>query len=202
MIDGPEDRVTPTAGRGSVAGKENDMGPADGIGGKGVDLQAAMLALESQRVDLLETQINGLTTAIQDGNNEIVKLNELADVLNTVRPSGTDPDDAEQWAQLSSDPGEVAELYKELDAAGATIPKIGDEAVEGDSVRYGWATQNIIDGWVEQLEGRIDSLNANQQLDMLRLQSLMSQRDEALERIAAQTRKMLDSPSSIPGNTR
>ena len=178
-----------------------------GIGGgitvgdiKGMDLESAMMAVQSKRADLLESQLKGQLDAIGNRNKEIAKLNGLIVTLNGLRPAGTDP---KAWGNLGKDKASGKQLYDQLKAAGVTIPDSGEDKVDeaGGAGIYD-ARRKTFDTWVEQIKGKIDAQNSSQQMDMLRMQSLTNKRNEAFELMTNFIKKMADSRSSVLGNMR
>ncbi|MFC4160058.1 hypothetical protein [Chitinimonas lacunae] len=164
------------------------------------DLETAMMMVQSERANLLETQIKDQLETIQKRNQDIAKLNELIGKLKAARPSGTDP---EAWGQLSPGNASAAEgIYNDVRAAGLTMPTGGDEVNNSGNNGIYDAKQKTFDVWVEQLKGKIDSLNSSQQMDMLRMQSLTNKRNEAFDLMTNFIKKMADSRSSILGNMR
>ena len=178
-----------------------------GIGGgitvgdiKGMDLESAMMAVQSKRADLLESQLKGQVDTIGNRNKEIAKLNGLIVTLKGLRPAGTDP---KAWGNLGKDKASGKQLYDQLKAAGVAIPDSGEDKVDeaGGAGIYD-ARQKTFDTWAEQLKGKIDAQNSSQQMDMLRMQSLTNKRNEAFELMTNFIKKMADSRSSVLGNMR
>jgi hypothetical protein len=167
---------------------------------KGMDLETAMMAIQAQRASLLEEQLKSQMDAIMKRNEEIAKLNTLVLELNKLRPAGTDP---EKFANLGATAVEGKALYARLQTAGVDIPASGPDKVDeaGGSGIYD-AKQKTFDQWVAQLKGQIDGINANQQMDMIRMQSLTNKRNEAFELMSNFIKKMADNRSSILGNMR
>jgi hypothetical protein len=173
-----------------------------GVGGgivvgdiKGLDLETAMMAIQSQRANLLEGQLKTQMEGLQQRNDEIGKLNTLLGDLKAKRPGGTDPD---KWGNLGANTADGRAMYARLQKAGITIPASVDEPGTGI---YD-AQQKTFDTWAEQLKGKIDSLNSSQQMDMLRMQSLTNKRNEAFDLMTNFIKKMADSRSSVLGNMR
>jgi hypothetical protein len=175
-----------------------------GLGGvavgniQGLDLETAMMAVQSQRANLLESQVRGQLDAISTRNSDISKLNELLGELKRLRPAGTDP---EKWGNLGADAKAGRDMYARLQAAGVTFPSGGDKVDEPGSGIYD-ARQKTFDTWTGQIKGKIDSLNSSQQMDMLRMQSLTNKRNEAFDLMTNFIKKMADSRSSVLGNMR
>ena len=168
----------------------------------GLDLETAMMAIQSQRANLLEGQLKTQLDEIQKRNESIAELNKLIGDLKALRPGGTEPD---KWANLGDTQQSARDMYARLEKAGVNIPKTGDDRVDEtnttDNNKYD-AKQSTFDKWAEELKGKIDSLNSSQQMDMLRMQSLTNKRNEAFDLMTNFIKKMQDSRSSILGNMR
>ncbi|WP_028551990.1 hypothetical protein [Paenibacillus sp. UNC451MF] len=144
-----------------------------------VDLETALMSIQSQRTELLDSQLKTQMETIQNRNNEIAKLNEILSKLKSNRP------------QKSGDSVTLdADLQKKLTENGVQVPSANK-----------W-TQADIDRASETLRGKIDSLNSSQQMDMLRMQSLTNKRNEAFDTMTNFIKKMADQRSSIIGNMR
>jgi len=167
----------------------------------GLDLESAMMLVQSNRANLLETQLKNQISAVQDRNNQIAQLNQLINDLRIQRASGTD---TEAWSKLGSDAASGAAMYERLKGAGVTMPT-GNDTVNGSTTDNGNiydAKQKTVDTWIEQLKGKIDSLNSTQQMDMIRLQSLTNKRNEAFEIMTNTIEKIQKTNDSIVGNIR
>jgi len=64
------------------------------------------------------------------------------------------------------------------------------------------AKQAELDGQLQTVQNQINTLNNSQQMDMLRMQSMNSKRNEAFDAMTNFVKKMQDSRSSILGNLR
>lgn len=144
-----------------------------------VDLETALMAVQSERAKLLDEQLKSQLEAVQNRNNEIAKLNEILNKLKSSRP------------QKSGDTVTLdADLQKKLTESGIAVPSSNK-----------W-TQADVDRALESLRGKIDALSNSQQMDMLRLQSLTNKRNEAFDTMTNFIKKMADQRSSIIGNMR
>jgi hypothetical protein len=176
------------------------MSSIGGVGGvaplniKGMDLETAMMAVQSQRAELLETQLKTQLDTIAGRNNEITKLNQLLSDLKNLRPSGTDPD---KWQNLGANKAAGQAMYARLQEAGMNL-----DGVDEPGTGIYDAQQKKFDVWAEGIKGKIDSLNSSQQMDMLRMQSLTNKRNEAFDLMTNFIKKMADSRSSVLGNMR
>lgn len=184
----------PVAAGSSVGG----IGPVTVRDLKGLDLETAMLLVQSQRAELLEGQLKGQLDAISQRNKDIAALNALLGDLKKLRPSGTDP---EKWGNLGANAAEGRATHARLKAAGLSFPAGADEVNEPGTGIYD-AKQKTFDAWAEQIKGKIDAFNSSQQMDMLRMQSLTNKRNEAFDLMTNFIKKMADSRSSVLGNMR
>ncbi len=64
------------------------------------------------------------------------------------------------------------------------------------------AKQAELDGQLQTVQNQINTLSNSQQMDMLRIQSMNSKRNEAFDAMTNFVKKMQDSRSSILGNIR
>ncbi|MDM5234092.1 hypothetical protein [Lysinibacillus pakistanensis] len=64
------------------------------------------------------------------------------------------------------------------------------------------AKQAELDGQLQTVQNQINTLSNSQQMDMLRMQSMNSKRNEAFDAMTNFVKKMQDSRSSILGNIR
>lgn len=159
-------------------------GTAQSVGGtrisqvdlQGMDLETAMMMVQSERAKLLEEQLKTQIAEVQNRNEQISKLNNLLSQLNAQRPAGTDPTKAVTRASLG-------DLAKEFSGTGDV-------------------KQADFDTRIAQIKGQIDALGNSQQMDMLRLQSMTNKRNEAFEVMTNFVKKMQESRSAIIGNMR
>ncbi len=222
-----------------------------------MDLETALMMVQSQRAQLLEDNLREQLKSVNDRNNQMAKLNES---INTLNATNTDlksenveltgkiaelkdlqdrlaaskhPKD-DGWYGLSWGQGDDKDLsHKTLEQvkdAGLTIPA-GDDAprdIDGNGTMD--AKGRVVQGWVDELAGKISALEAKvqanertiasneqlvadhktevdalgntQQMEMLRLQSLTSKRNEAFDTMTNFIKKMQDNRSAIIGNMR
>ena len=159
---------------------------------KNMDIETLLMMVQSQRASLLENQLAGQINEIKARNDEISKLNNAVAVLQKVHGYFNDKGNLKKEYYGSA-------LEKEqvaaLDAAG--IPGGWGNAAGG-----GPHNKSKLEGFINQLKGKIDSLNNSSQMDMLRLQSMTNKRNEAFDVMSNFIKKMQDSRSSIIGNMR
>ncbi|MCS7463867.1 hypothetical protein N0M98_27550 [Paenibacillus doosanensis] len=143
-----------------------------------MDLETALMQVQSQRADLLDQQLKQQMEEVQKRNELIMKMNDMLSELRSLRP------------QKAGDTAAVpAGLKSKLAEASITV--------SGDKL-----TQAEFDALLDKLRSSIDSASNSQQMDMLRLQSLTNKRNEAFDTMSNFIKKMQDSRSSIIGNMR
>lgn len=160
------------------------------------DIEVVLMALESQRTNLLDDQLRAQMGTIKSRNDQIAVVNALLGKLASVRPSGSD---VEKWANLGSTREEGRAVYNALRDQGVEMPTGGDEINEPGTGIYD-AKQKTIDVWVEQLKRKLDSLNSTQQMDMVQLQSVSNKRGEAFDLLTNFLKKFNDAHSSVVRN--
>lgn len=153
------------------------LNPVAGVDIRGMDLETAMMAVQSNRAKLLEDQLKEQVAAVQARNDQAAKLNAVLAALQAMIESFED--------SKTKTLGKFAEDDKRVLAAGLKLDK---NAKVSDVIK--------------QLKEMIDSLSNSQQMDMLRLQSLSNKRNEAFEIMTNFIKKMKDSRTSIVGNMR
>ncbi len=165
---------------------QNSVGSVNGVGGvtqvniQGMDLETALMAVQSSRASMLENQLKDQIESVQAKNETISKLNQLLGIINEELgklPSGTEANAA---VNLADDKGAM------FTAMSMAIPQ----------------TKGELESLLGQIKSQIDSASNSQQMDMLRLQSLSNKRNEAFDVMTNFVKKMEDSRNSIIGNMR
>ncbi len=184
---------------------------------KGMDLETAMMAVQSSRANLLETQLKDQIAAVQAKNDQIAKLNQLVGTLNTavtLFPANVKAD-----TRIDQNPDFSKNNYaleREVNSAALaagfklgfpTDVADGGGLTKDDKVRLpgglrGNVTKAKLDGVIQQIKSQIDSASNSQQMDMLRLQSLSNKRNEAFEVMTNFIKKMQENRAAIIGNMR
>jgi len=167
-----------------------------------MDLETAMMAVQSSRANQLENQLKDQISAVQAKNEQVSQLNGLLSQVNTM-VARFDPS-ATATSKLGSTSGGVGVKESERLALGAALKsagfKISVDTTESGSLYK--VPKSEWDALVVNIKGSIDSLSNTQQMDMLRLQSLSNKRNEAFDVMSNFIKKMQDSRSSILGNMR
>lgn len=147
-----------------------------------MDLETALMAVQGQRASILEGQLKDQIQDVNDRNASIAKANSA---LSEIRSA---------LAKIDKDTGSfnVNSLSKDtID----TLKALGIDTKGAD-------TKAKASPLMEEIKGKIDEQSNNQQMDMLRLQSLSNKRNEAFDMMTNFIKKMNDSRSSVLANMR
>ncbi len=87
---------------------------------EGMDLETAMMAVQSQRASLLETQLKDQIASVQAKNQQISKLNELMGQLN--KAAASMPSDAKAGDKVKLSAAARADIITAATQAGVTLP--------------------------------------------------------------------------------
>lgn len=145
-----------------------------------MDIETALMAVQQQRTQLLDTQLNNQIQNVQKRNEEIAKKNDTMAEIN-----GALAGESVNGQYLIPD-----DLAAKLAAEGIA-----------DASKKEYTAEELIQA-TEKLKGSIDNLSNSQQMDMLQLQSMTNKRNEAFDVMSNFIKKMEDSRSSIIGNMR
>ena len=191
----------------------NGAGAVTTLNIQGMDLETALLAVQSQRANLLEDQLKGQIEAVQKKNAQIAQLNTAMAALNGVK--GLYGGESKATTKMSDTQNKkngnntLEKVQQAQNNANNALKAAGYEGgmTELGTSKYGTnvqgdTTMGQVDAAIQQLKAQIDSLSNSQQMDMLRLQSLSNKRNEAFETMTNFIKKMQDSRSSIIGNMR
>lgn len=188
-----------------------EIGAVNSINLQGMDLETALLAVQSSRANLLETQLKDQINEVQNRNAQIANLNNMVSALNgLVAQYGSGSDDATKigdgkgisgWDKnevLSTDSDKAGTLGYLAKQAGLDLATLG--ILKDGSFKD--VKKGELNAAIQTLKGQIDALGNSQQMDMLRLQSLSNKRNEAFDTMTNFIKKMQDSRSAIIGNMR
>jgi hypothetical protein len=206
--------MTTSGGVGGV-----NVGGITSIDISNMDLETALMAVQSQRTQLLDQQIQVQIKEVQARNDKIAALNNVLSALNKAtaqfksdaKPTDTIPG----WNQDKINTVEVP-LNDAIKAAGlgdlgftSRTGQMSDPnkpggtvLITGPNVMAGGTTKAELDAAVSKVKGMIDSVGNSQQMDMLRLQSMTGKRNEAFDVMTNFVKKQQDSRSGIIGNMR
>ena len=171
----------------------NNIGAISPINLSGMDLESALMAVQSQRANLLESQLRDQIAGVQAKNEQIGKLNTT---LNSLQALLTIFSTTQKSIQLTAG-SNIDKLFQKLkvDAQSAGVDI-------GSLLKGNILNKADIEALQTRIRGQIDSGSNSQQMDMLRLQSLTNKRNEAFDVMTNFIKKMQDSRSSIIGTMR
>lgn len=171
-----------------------------------MDIDTAMMAVQTRRAELIETQLKDQMTVIQSRNQDIEMLNAALSEIRRRRPNETDKavyvnESGGVFAMPNDKLANGMEAFKDPNASTTNVNATGVLSC------YGIATgsslkQGEIDQLIQRVTAKIDTLNSSQQMDMLRLQSLTNKRNEAYDVMSNFLKKSQDGRSNIVSNMR
>lgn len=133
------------------------------VGGQTVDFETLIMSVQTERANLLESQLADQAKAIQDRNALIAQANDMLARAQQLK---------NQAAQNNNATDGGADMKAFFDQNGIKYDTTGNDMI------------NNKDEWdvaIQGLKNFTDKLNSNSQMDMIRLQSLMNKRDQAFE---------------------
>jgi hypothetical protein len=163
----------------------------------GMDLETALMAVQMNRANLLETQLKDQMAAVQGKNDQIAGLNIALGKLNGLAALWGPGDGADKRLGNENNVKNLA-----VDAAREALVSVGMRAETKPFVGDGSTTKGEVDKLVQTVKSSIDAMSNSQQTDMLRLQSLSNKRNEAFEIMTNFIKKMNDNRSAIVSNMR
>ncbi|MEG1767086.1 MAG: hypothetical protein RR311_01360 [Comamonas sp.] len=176
---------------------------------QGMDLETAMMAVQSNRANLLETQLKDQIASVQAKNDQVSSLNTMLGQLNALAAkfksdaSSTTTLKSQNESSMLATTAFSKTLAQSFAGAGFNSLDVlpsGKTGVSGFDLNI--VKKADIEGAIATVKGNIDSLSNTQQMDMLRLQSMSNKRNEAFDVMSNFIKKMQDSRSSILGNMR
>jgi hypothetical protein len=195
----------------------NGLNGAAGVGQidlSSMDLETALMAVQNERVKLLDGQLQAQINEVQARNEQIGKLNEAMNSLNalvglfksgkdgnTQMKDGGIPD----WNKTGT-----ANDNRYNQMRDAMWKAMGDAGMDLNTDKYqlqveggiSKVTKGSLETAIQAIKNKVDGLSNTQQMDMSRLQSMSNKRNEAFDVMTNFIKKMQDSRSSIIGNMR
>jgi hypothetical protein len=189
-----------------------------------MDIETALLAVQSQRTQLLDSQLADQIKAVQARNDQIANLNSVLGELTKVQ--GKFPQDSATATIKDWNDDKIQNIEIPFNDAiqKAGITDLGFTARQGristdsthsksdghpghvlpaaTNIFQAGTTKGEVDAAITKIKGMIDTQTNSQQMDMLRLQSLSNKRNESFDVMTNFVKKMQDSRSSIIGNMR
>jgi hypothetical protein len=179
-----------------------------------MDLETAMMVVQSNRANLLESQLKDQIGAVQARNDQINRLNQALAALNKAAAGFSS--DAKAGDKLRDTPFKNNDfaMEKEINSAFATagvrpFTSNGDQWSAQGRLQQGGVyqggvggdtTKGQVDAAANQLRSMIDSQSNNQQMDMLRTQGLSNRYNETVDTITNFMKKMSDNRAGIVRN--
>jgi hypothetical protein len=160
-----------------------------------MDLGALMMTLQLERTKELDKTIADQMKQIKDRNAQIKALNEFLGAVRKFKGDGSDDD----MASTVTINGQNKTLWRGDDSWAKEF------GISWTDINGG-ADRKTRDGqWdlnIENIKGKIDGLNSDSQLDMIRLQSLIDKRNQAFEMASNTLQKDQKTRDAIVGNFR
>ncbi|MBB6562914.1 hypothetical protein HNP48_005631 [Acidovorax soli] len=98
----------------------NTVQGATPINIQGMDLESAMMAVQTNRANLLEAQLKDQISSVQAKNDQIAKLNQLLGTLN--KAAASMPTDAKAGDAVNLSSANAADIKAAAQSAGITLP--------------------------------------------------------------------------------
>ncbi len=171
----------------------NNIGAISPINLAGMDLESALMAVQSQRANLLESQLRDQMAGVQARNEQIGKLNTTLNSLQALLAIFSTTQKSIQLTAGSNIDKLFQKLKVDAQSAGVDI---------GSLLKGNILNKADIEAVQTRIRGQIDSGSNSQQMDMLLLQVLSNKRNEAFDVMTNFNQKIQDSRSSIIGNMR
>ncbi len=154
----------------------------------GSDTESALMAVQQNRVKLLDEQLRGQIANVQGKKDNIAALNTQLDVLTLAKSKPTDPytiamRDALIFAKPNPTYPQTTAMLDALKLA--QINPIDPKTITKLNVE------------INKLRAQIAALGSTQQLDIVQLQSLSNKRNAAFEIMNNSMKKMADSRQGI-----
>lgn len=169
-----------------------------------LDLESMLMLVQMTRVGNLEQQLSAQLSSVQAKNQTAGKLNNLLGMLN--KAAAMFGGDSNASTEIGSTDGwkkDTSFLEKNVNDA-IMNANIGDAGLSGapGGGMLDTTTKGQLDGLIAQVKSKLDEQSNSQQMDMLRLQSLSSKRNEAFDIMTNFMKKMADGRASIVANMR
>ena len=152
-----------------------------------MDIESLMFMVQMGRANLMEGQLRAQMVGIQQNTDTSNALRELIDKLKQLQaPDVPGP----QGKVITED---VAKLLNQL----------GIKKPDGSAYKTGDVVDDKeVDNLASTAQSKLDINGSNQQLEMLKMQSLMSKRNEAFDTLSNFIKKVNDIINNVIGNMR
>ena len=184
------------------------------------DIQTLIQMVQGEKIKLMDAQLVDQVKAVQARNDQIAKLNNVLAGLNSFNTQISGKDSGDKPGDWNADKIKQYELplNDSILAAGITDlgfnsqtgqrtpgpgeTRTGNEGLllTGTGVVSSATTKGEIETAITKIKGMIDAESNNQQMDMLRLQSLNNKKNESVEILTTTQKKSNDSNYGIIRN--
>jgi len=177
--------------------------PVQSIDVRSLDIETALMAVQTTRANHLETLLKDQMAAVQAKNDKIAQFNQILGGLNAMAAKFKPDAKAGEKLDLSHmNADEQAAWYEMVGGVQKQLVEAGFDTSKAPFDVKVDIKKGDLDGLVQQTRSQIDALTNTQQMDMLRLQSLSNKRNEAFEIMTNFVKKLQDNNNSIIGNMR
>lgn len=183
-----------------------------------IDVHTFLQIVMSEKVKLMDEQLAIQVQAMQDRNQQLAKLNDVLAKLTAFQGaiSGTDPGSKpKDWNVEKQKRLEIPlnDAIREagiedlgFTGRGQVTPRPGEKADGSagghmtEGVANSGTTKGQVDAAIAKVKGLIDGESNNQQMDMIRLQSLNNKKNESIDTLTTTQKKHTDVSSGIIRN--
>jgi len=154
------------------------------------------MAVQIDRANVLESQIKDQIGDMQRRNLWLKNANKALEALRKNRPS--DPSSTAEYGSFVWD-----SRFEEAPGVSSRETVLYFMASQGIDISNTLrADQNNFDTAINNLKTKIDTVNSQSQMDMVRLQGLMDKRNQAFDMLTNNLSKFSKSMDSVIGNMR
>jgi pimeloyl-CoA synthetase len=165
--------TTAVTGSSSVAGVDRSQ----------MNLGDLIMLIQSERAELLESQLQDQVKQMQYINAKIKEANDWLAQARSLKEQATDK-------KCSEEPQAMRDW---ADANGINMSDVNNDKLH---------TKSEWEGPIASIKAHIDGLNSSSQMEMIRLQSLMNKRNQAFEMMTNALNKISGSMDKVIGNIR
>ncbi|MFO1349198.1 MAG: hypothetical protein U1F68_00365 [Gammaproteobacteria bacterium] len=159
------------------------------VGGQSMDFETLVLSIQSERANLLESQLADQAKTIQDRNALIAQANDVLAKAKAAQNNAAANNIV--GGDVNSD-NAMTQFFKDNNLSFENKNSAGQIVGNKDQ----W------DVYIQRIKNFTDKLNSSSQMDMIRLQSLMNKRDQAFEMMTNVLQKTSKLNSDIISNMR
>lgn len=161
-----------------------------------MDIDTIMMTIGAERADGIEQQMVDQANAMKSRNTEISELNNVLAQVSAIQDNDTLFDANTATIQVDGKAMTVKDFFKK-----EGIPMLSTDATKDGGSDWKWGKDEKAEA-VQVIKGKLDSLNSDSQMDMIRLQGLVNKRDQAFDMITNLMDKFSKTMDTIVGNMR